>query len=144
MKKTNLGIVVTVLSLVLFSSSKVPAAQTNVIQSALDANLRKDIFGNSYTNIYGITTLAVGQNNVNDDRFILEFSTISLPQNAVIYSATLHSIYLTVARVHPMQHQPFLDSTVILVMETFRWETTIKPKTTSSTSLKLTRRVLGT
>jgi len=59
------------------------------IYPVVEANLRLDSFGRSYTNLYGITTLTANSNSVNDDRVVLEFPMSGIPKNSTISSASL-------------------------------------------------------
>lgn len=59
------------------------------IYPVVEANLRMDSFGRSYTNLYGITTLTANLNSVNDDRVVFEFHMSGIPQNSTISSASL-------------------------------------------------------
>lgn len=60
-----------------------------IIAPAVEANLRHDKYGRDYTNLYGSFELYANLNLVNDDRAVLEFPMVGLPQNSVITSASL-------------------------------------------------------
>src|SRR5450759_4891170 len=92
MKPNKLLFIALVLALGLFSDRAV--AQGNmVLPLAAFANLRHDVFGNSYTNLYGTADLYANLNSINDDRAVLEFSISTIPTSSTINSATL-TIYV--------------------------------------------------
>ena len=66
-----------------------PALTDTLLPLAAYANLRHDVFGNSYTNIYGTADLYANLNSVNDDRAVLEFPIYQIPAGSTISSATL-------------------------------------------------------
>src|ERR1035437_7471329 len=81
-----------VFSLGLFSDRAV--AQGNmVLPLAAFSNLRHDVFGNSYTNLYGTADLYANLNSINDDRAVLEFPIFPIPTGSIISAATL-TVYI--------------------------------------------------
>jgi hypothetical protein len=76
------------LSVLLLSYCGMQAGEI-IIAPAVEANLRHDKFGRDYTNLYGNSELYANLNLVNDDRAVLEFPMVGLPQNSVITSASL-------------------------------------------------------
>ncbi len=66
-----------------------PPLTDKVLPLAAYANLRHDVFGNNYTNIYGTADLYANLNSVNDDRAVLEFPIYQIPAGSTISSATL-------------------------------------------------------
>ena len=92
MKPNKLLFIALVLALGLFSDRAV--AQGNmVLPLAAFANLRHDVFGNSYTNLYGTADLYANLNSINDDRAVLEFPTFQIPTGSII-SAAILTVYI--------------------------------------------------
>ena len=88
MKPNQLFFIAMVLAFGLVSNRAV--AQGNVVLPlAAFANLRHDVFGNSYTNLYGTADLYANLNSVNDDRAVLEFPAFQIPAGSAISVATL-------------------------------------------------------
>jgi hypothetical protein len=77
----------------LLSSNLAVVAADVVLPLAAFANLRHDVFGNSYSNIYGITDLYANLNSINDDRAVVEFPVGQIPAGSTINSARL-TIYV--------------------------------------------------
>jgi hypothetical protein len=93
MKSHNLFIAGSALFLILCSSRAAAVVTDTVLPLAAYANFRHDIFGNSYTNLYGTAELYANLNSVNDDRAVIEFPTYQIPAGSTIQSATL-AIYV--------------------------------------------------
>jgi hypothetical protein len=77
----------------LLSSSYAVEAADAVLPLAAFANLRHDVFGNSYINNSHLTDLYANLNSINDDRAVVEFPVGQIPFGSTINSATL-SIYV--------------------------------------------------
>ena len=86
---SKLNLFLTVLSLWGFILGTGEAQGVVNIYPVVEANLRLDSFGRSYTNLYGISTLTANLNSVNDDRVVFEFPMSGIPQNSTISSASL-------------------------------------------------------
>ena len=69
--------------------TRLPALTDTVLSLAAYANLRHDMFGNSYTNLYGTADLYANLNSINDDRAVVEFPVYRIPAGSMISSATL-------------------------------------------------------
>jgi len=93
MRSGNLLLVGAAMASVLLSQCTAASLTETVLPLAAYANLRHDVFGNDYTNLYGTAELAANLNSVNDDRAVIEFPTYQVPAGSVISSATL-SIYV--------------------------------------------------
>ena len=74
-------------------SNRALAVTDTVLPMSAFANLRHDVFGNSYTNLYGTADLYANLNSVNDDRAVLEFPLYQIPGGSTISSAIL-TIYV--------------------------------------------------
>jgi len=88
MKPNRLLFIAWVLALGWFSNRAVALTNT-VLPLAAFANLRHDVFGNNYANLYGTADLYANLNSVNDDRAVVEFPTFQIPTGSIISAATL-------------------------------------------------------
>lgn len=81
------------LALMLLPKCTAAILTETVLPLAAYANLRHDVFGNDYINLYGTADLYANLNSVNDDRAVIEFPTYQILAGSVISSATL-TIYV--------------------------------------------------
>jgi hypothetical protein len=88
MKTDKFSFMAAVLAIGLFSNQAVAQGYV-VLPMTAYANLRHDVFGNSYTNLYGTADLYANLNSVNDDRAVLEFPTFQIPTGSAISMAIL-------------------------------------------------------